>query len=156
MNTILLLEKVRKELALARAKAAQHEKTARLAWQTARAAKLKLKQVKKLAKLAKKSARKAEDESELSLEISERLQTKLEKLEKRARKKQPNGKKISPPPAAAIHKKTAVSRPRPKTGSRLKIATPRLKTAQHATPEPMDDGSDAFQQLPPIHPSTSS
>ena len=94
MNMTALLNRARKEYKDAQKKATADESAAKLAWQVARTAKIKLKQARKLSKLAKKSARKAEDKAEQSIEVCERAQAKLEKLQKRAdkerRKNKPN------------------------------------------------------------------
>ena len=87
-----LLNRARKEFEGAQKKAAADESAAKLAWQVARAAKVKVKQARKLSKLAKKSARKAEDKAEQSLEVFERAQAKLEKLQKRADKEKRKSK----------------------------------------------------------------
>jgi hypothetical protein len=150
MNISVLLAKARKELDTARSRAAADEKTARIARQTARAAKLKLKQARKLSKLAKKSARKADDQAETSLEALDGLQAKLEKLEKRARKQQRKLQaSAKSAKASAPQKKRPASRPSGKSKvARLAKNISRLpvKTAPH---------SPAPAALHPIAPETS-
>jgi hypothetical protein len=150
MNISVLLAKARKELDTARSRAVADEKTARIARQTARAAKLKLKQARKLSKLAKKSARKADDQAETSLEALDGLQAKLEKLEKRARKQQRKLQaSAKSAKASAPQKKRAASRPSGKT----KVA----RIAKNISRLPVKTAplSPALAALHPIAPETS-
>ena len=87
MNMTPLLNKARKELESARIRALQDGKAAQATKQIAVAVRAKLKQARKLAKLTKRAARKAGNRAEESLEILKRARARLEKLEKRARKK---------------------------------------------------------------------
>ena len=107
MNTTVL-KKALRAFEDAQREATADEKAAKLAWQVARAAKMKLKQVRRLSKLTKKSARKAEDKAERSLEVLELATTKLEKLQKRADKDRRKGKHTKS--SKVIH----LSRPRAK------------------------------------------
>jgi hypothetical protein len=119
MKTSLIWAKTRKEVEVAKAQAANDERTASLARQTARAAKVKLKQTRKLAKLAKKAARKAEDRAEISTEALESAQSRLEKLEKRLRKERkkqkPRTAQSARPAKRAVQK---TSKPRSSGGGR--------------------------------------
>jgi hypothetical protein len=92
MNTTLLLDKAAKEVERAKTQVAADAKAAQLAWQVARAAKIKLKHARKLSRMAKKSARKAEDKFDESSEALESALAKLEKLQKRIRKEQRKNK----------------------------------------------------------------
>ena len=96
MNTTLLLNKASKEVERAKMQVAVDAKTAQLAHELARAAKVNLKQARKLSKMARKSARKAEDRAEESSVTLETAQAKLEMLRERIRNEQ--RKNVSPKP----------------------------------------------------------
>lgn len=170
MNISLALIKTRKELDAARLKSSEDERAARIARQTARAAKIKLKQSRKLAKLAKKSARKADDQTEASLEAIDRLQAKVEKLEKRARKQaQKNSKKTahktSARPPAAAKKSTTPRRAKSNVvrtaksirtiahrASGAKTPTPDSNKAENSSQERQSQGAQPVIPLSPVSP----
>ncbi len=85
MNTTSLLSKASKEVERAKMQVAADAKTAQLAHELARAAKINLKQARKLSKMARKSARKAEDRAEESSATLETARAKLEMLRERIR-----------------------------------------------------------------------
>ena len=135
MNANLLLNRARKELERAETQAATDSKASHLAWQVARAAKVKLKQARKLYRLTRKAARKAEDKSEESAEALESARAKVEKLEKKIKKEKKKPARKVPRSKA---RKKASRKPKP---ARSKGGLPRRrakskpgKTARAATP----------------------
>lgn len=136
MNTTLLLNKARKEVDHAKTQAAADARAAQLALEVARAAKIKLKHARKLSKMAKKSARKAEDKSEESTQMLDNARARLEKLEKRIRKKQRKNRPVrkSKPDNTAFLKlkhirgddKVPRKQAKSRTKKAAKSATPRV------------------------------
>jgi hypothetical protein len=134
MKLSLMLSKVRKELAAARVKAAEDHKTAQSSWQTSKAAKVKLRLARKLVKFTKKAANKAEIRAEESLSIFDKIQARLEKLEKRARKELRKHQASAKRKPARHHKPKAASRPKPhhKKVHAKPAAKPAVKTTAKA------------------------
>ena len=155
-----MLNKVRKELTAARTKAAEDHKIAQNSWQTAKAAKVKMRLARKLVKFTKKAANKAETRAEESLNHFDKIQAQLEKLEKRARKelrkKQPsankkpaNRRKAKPAPKPKARRKVRakapvkahkprVTKPAPRK-VRKPVAKPVVTPSEPHTPEPVTE-----------------
>jgi hypothetical protein len=141
MNITSLLNKARKELESAKARAVHDGKAAETARQTAITAKTKLKYVRKLAKYMKKAARKTEDQAEKSLEALDQAQARLEKLEKRARKKarlqKPSANKA--PAKPALKQKPAArkqTRPVKLKAAPAKVSPPAVRPKPAKKPQP--------------------
>jgi hypothetical protein len=130
MKLSLILNKVRKELAAARVKAAEDHKTAQSSWQTSKAAKVKLRLARKLVKFTKKAANKAEIRAEESLSIFDKIQARLEKLEKRARKELRKHQASAKRKPAKRHTPKAASKP--KSHPKKVHAKPAVKTTAKA------------------------
>ncbi len=112
MKTTSLLNKASKEVESAKMQAAVDAKTARLAHELARTAKVNLKQARKLSKMARKSARKAEDRAEGSLATLETAQAKLEIMRERIRNQQRKNDPAQPVRGSELVQKPS-SKPKP-------------------------------------------
>ena len=140
MDFSLLQNKARKELESAKVKAAHDDNLAKAARRTSQAAKLQLKEARKRAKSTKKSAKKAAYQAEKSQEALDQARTKLEKLEKRARKKKgktllaPKGQTSSP---TRVSREKSASPPAPQISSsrsaNVEVAKPSTKRRRRKT-----------------------
>ncbi len=114
MKTTLLLNKTSKEVERAKMQVAVDAKSAQLAHELARAAKVNLKQARKLSKMARKSARKAEDRAEESSAALETARAKLEMLRERIRDTQHKNNPSPKPKLPRSDDDLSHNRPKPK------------------------------------------
>ena len=142
MNTAALLNKARLAVEAAGARAVADEKAARIAKETSRAAKTRLKYARKLTKLSRRAAKSAKQKAAEALDALERARKKLKKLEKRFARSHPKRKasrsrrRAKPIRKSPAKRTPAAAKPVPVPRDRSRVKRPSTKTIKTAATFP--------------------